>query len=721
MVRLLALALLGFLSSRELAVSSAGDASFKTSEAHSNALDPRLHNGSELKVFTFDYTHVQAPFEIALWIMLASLAKLGFHLYRRLPAVVPESCLLIMVGLLVGGVIYGTPHQASPFLSTDVFFLYLLPPIVLDAGYFLPIRLFFENLGTILCYAVLGTFWNVFGIGLSLYGICQVGPFGLGDVSLLQALLFGSLIAAVDPVAVLSVFEEIHVNEQLHILVFGESLLNDAVTVVLYKLFEAFCQMPTISAVDVVAGIGQFFMVAVGGVAVGTVYGFIAALTTRFTEKIQVIEPLSVFLYSYLSYLTSEMFHFSGIMAIIACAVTMKQYVESNVSQKSRTTIKYFMKMWSSVSETLIFIFLGVSTVRDSHEWSWPYISFTLFFCLLWRALGVIFLTSIVNKFRMNTITFKDQFIIAYGGLRGAISFSLVFLLDDFPRKKLFITATIVVILFTVFVQGMTIKPLVELLEVKKTRKAPPTVSEEIHCRLLDHILAGVEDISGHWGQHYWKDKFQYFNKKYLKTFLIRGDKQPKSSIVLFYQKLEKKHAFEFNESEELIHPPHPPGDCQKPAPSISPLLPGELDSIRTILTRNLFHIRRKTPAYNRHTLQRDGNAEEMKEILLRRRQSLGGNLTGKRGGASESDKELNKEKRLTRSHTVGSEHKPAVEGAKPLPSDIPASMCATGAGGMENGPGLNESTQSPGGSTRNRRDKPQKTLSFSFQNETQE
>lgn len=67
--------------------------------------------------------------------------------------------------------------------------------------------------------------------------------------------------------------------------------------------------------------------------------------------------------------------------------------------------------------------------------------------------LGVIFLTSIVNKFRMNTITFKDQFIIAYGGLRGAISFSLVFLLDDFPRKKLFITATIVVILFTVFVQ----------------------------------------------------------------------------------------------------------------------------------------------------------------------------------------------------------------------------------------------------------------------------
>lgn len=81
-------------------------------------------------------------------------------------------------------------------------------------------------------YAVLGTLWNVLGIGLSLYGVCLLAQSSLGDVSLLHCLLFGSLIAAVDPVAVLSVFQEMQVNKQLHILVFGESLLNDAVTVV---------------------------------------------------------------------------------------------------------------------------------------------------------------------------------------------------------------------------------------------------------------------------------------------------------------------------------------------------------------------------------------------------------------------------------------------------------------------------------------------------------
>lgn len=160
----------------------------------------------------------------------------GFHLYHKLPSIVPESCLLILVGLLLGGIIFGAEEKSPPVMNSDVFFLYLLPPIVLDAGYFMPTRLFFENFGTIFWYAVVGTLWNAIGIGISLYGICQISAFGLSDITLLQNLLFGSLISAVDPVAVLAVFENIHVNEQLYILVFGESLLNDAITVVSYLI-----------------------------------------------------------------------------------------------------------------------------------------------------------------------------------------------------------------------------------------------------------------------------------------------------------------------------------------------------------------------------------------------------------------------------------------------------------------------------------------------------
>ncbi|XP_075429006.1 sodium/hydrogen exchanger 2-like isoform X2 [Ascaphus truei] len=579
---------------------------------------------SRLKVFSMDYHHVRIPFEITLWIMLASLAKIGFHLSHKLPSVVPESCVLIIVGLIMGGVIYGVKDKSSPVMSSDVFFLYLLPPIVLDAGYFMPSRPFFENLGAILWYAIVGTIWNVFGIGLSLYGICQVKVFGLQDISLLHNLWFGSLIAAVDPVAVLSVFEEIHVNEKLHILVFGESLLNDAVTVVLYKLFEAFDKMTEIQVVDICAGIGSIFAVGIGGVLVGLAFGFIAALTTRFTDNIRVIEPLFVFLYSYFSYLTAEMFHLSGIVAIIACSMSMKRYVEANISQKSYTTVKYFMKMWSSVSETLIFIFLGVSTIGDNHEWNWPYICLTVIFCLFWRASGVLVLTCILNTFSVSSITRKDQFIIAYGGLRGAICFSLVFLLPEFPKKRLFIAATTVVILFTVFVQGMTIRPLVELLDVKKRNKNIATVSEQVHIRFLDHLNAGMEDVCGHWGQYYWKDKFEYFNSKYLRKILLR-DNQLKSSIVLLYEKLEKKNAIELAGTGHLADMPttinlHNRYMSSSAGEQISP---DQLEDIQKILSRNLYRIRKTTPAYSRHTLSSDTGARQANEILIRRHQSL--------------------------------------------------------------------------------------------------
>ncbi|XP_043323982.1 sodium/hydrogen exchanger 2 isoform X1 [Cervus canadensis] len=581
---------------------------------------------SRLPVFTLDYPHVQIPFEITLWILLASLAKIGFHLYHKLPTIVPESCLLIMVGLLLGGIIFGVDEKSPPAMKTDVFFLYLLPPIVLDAGYFMPTRPFFENIGTIFWYAVVGTLWNSIGIGVSLFGICQIEAFGLSDITLLQNLLFGSLISAVDPVAVLAVFENIHVNEQLYILVFGESLLNDAVTVVLYNLFKSFCQMKTIETVDVFAGIANFFVVGIGGVLIGIFLGFIAAFTTRFTHNIRVIEPLFVFLYSYLSYITAEMFHLSGIMAITACAMTMNKYVEENVSQKSYTTIKYFMKMLSSVSETLIFIFMGVSTVGKNHEWNWAFVCFTLAFCLIWRALGVFVLTQVINWFRTIPLTFKDQFIIAYGGLRGAICFALVFLLPSsvFPRKKLFITAAIVVIFFTVFILGITIRPLVEFLDVKRSNKKQQAVSEEIHCRVgfFDHVKTGIEDVCGHWGHNFWRDKFKKFDDKYLRKLLIR-ENQPKSSIVSLYKKLEIKHAIEMAETGMISTVPSfaSLNDCREE--KVRKLTPGEMDEIREILSRNLYQIRQRTLSYNRHNLTADTSERQAKEILIRRRHSL--------------------------------------------------------------------------------------------------
>ncbi|CAG0909482.1 unnamed protein product, partial [Darwinula stevensoni] len=129
----------------------------------------------------------------------------------------------------------------------------------------------------------------------------------------------------------------------------------------------------------------------------------------------------------------------------------MKNYVVANVSLKSQTTIKYAMKMLSSSSETIIFMFLGVSTVHDEHEWNTWFVLFTLLFCAVYRFLGVVVLTAIANRFRLQKLEKVEKFVMSYGGLRGAVAFALVLLIDKnlVPHKRMYVTTTIAVIYFT--------------------------------------------------------------------------------------------------------------------------------------------------------------------------------------------------------------------------------------------------------------------------------
>ncbi|KPU74440.1 uncharacterized protein Dana_GF21085, isoform K [Drosophila ananassae] len=508
------------------------------------------HKMERYPLSSVDFGRVKTPFIIGIWILSASIAKIGFHMTPKLHLIFPESCLLIVVGVVIGVVLYFCTDVAVSPLTPNTFFFYMLPPIILDAGYFMPNRLFFDNLGTILLMAVVGTIFNIATIGGSLYACGLFGIYGEGETpGLMDVFLFASLISAVDPVAVLAVFEEIHVNEILYIVVFGESLLNDAVTVVMYHMMESYNEigLDKIIAQDIASGVGSFFVVALGGTAIGIIWGFLTGLVTRFTDHVRVIEPIFIFVMAYLAYLNAEIFHMSGILAITFCGITMKNYVESNISQKSHTTVKYALKMLSSSAETIIFMFLGVATVNNMHVWNTWFVVLTIAFCSVFRVIGVILLSAIANRFRLHKLSRVDQFVMSYGGLRGAVAFALVLLVDEnvVKQKNMFVTTTIAVIYFTVFLQGITIKPLVKILNVKRANKRKPTMNERIHERFMDHLMAGIEDIVGKTGNYNVRDKFKRFDNRFIRPLLIRDLKGAEPKIIETYSKLTMRDAME--------------------------------------------------------------------------------------------------------------------------------------------------------------------------------
>ncbi|GAA6085400.1 sodium/hydrogen exchanger 1 [Tachysurus ichikawai] len=177
--------------------------------------------------------------------------------------------------------------------------------------------------------------------------------------------------------------------------------------------------------------------------------------------------------------------------------------------------------------------------------------------------------------------------------------------------------------------QGMTIRPLVDLLAVKKKQETKRSINEEIHTQFLDHLLTGIEDICGHYGHHHWKDKLNRFNKKYVKKCLIAGERSKEPQLIAFYHKMEMKQAIELVESGGGVKLPSAMPSTvsmQNIQPKKAPerMLPqlskGQEEEIQKILRTNLQRTRQRLQSYNRHTLLADPFEDGFKEIMIKRK-----------------------------------------------------------------------------------------------------
>eukprot|EP00002_Diphylleia_rotans_P019541 TRINITY_DN3776_c0_g1_i2.p1 TRINITY_DN3776_c0_g1~~TRINITY_DN3776_c0_g1_i2.p1 ORF type:complete len:804 (+),score=156.40 TRINITY_DN3776_c0_g1_i2:158-2569(+) len=494
------------------------------------------HGGGKLVVFEMHIT----TFEITviftmLYLLAVTVCRLVFH--GTLVKWLPESGLVIFLGVIYAGILKLIDPSGGniPFFEfkEELFFFALIPPIIFEAGYSLHKGLFFSNFWTINLYAILGTLFNTIMIGVFLF---LVGEWGLlvVKVDLVECFLFSSLISAVDPVAVLAIFEEIHVHETLYMLVFGESVLNDAVSIVLYKLFLSIYESG--GAVDggtIITAILKFFVIILGGMFFGTVFGLCCSFMTKYTSPISIVEPVVMLMFGYLSFVISEVFRVSGIVAIMFAGIVMSHYTERNISRHSAVTIKYTLKMLASTTEMIVFMYLGISTFAFDHGWDAGFIIFTLIFCAIFRALGTLSLTAWANRHRVIPVPMIDQFILIYGGLRGAIAFALAYIIpSDLEGRPYMVTATLIVILWTVFVQGATIKPLLNYLKVRRAQShGAPSVSKQVLTRVGTHISKAIRLITGENDTpllHMWRS----LDRTFLRPTFLRDPGNPEAGLI---------------------------------------------------------------------------------------------------------------------------------------------------------------------------------------------
>ena len=437
-------------------------------------------------------------FIIGLCILASYLIK-KFRCYR-----VPESAAAMVIGIIVGGIARLANPSAEEMevlsFQPELFFFLLLPPIIFEAGYTLNKKGFFSNFTTIALYAVVGTLISTLVVGFLSYAVASAGWVQLDDHSPMEALLFGALISAVDPVATLSIMgnEDIAADPTLYSLIFGESVLNDAVAIVLFKTIAGF-DRPDAGEFTwgTVGGVfGTFIGVSLGSSLLGVAVGLLCSRLMRITrlKDHPKYELTLLFLFSFGCYALAESIAWeggsmSGIMALFFCGITLSHYNFFNLSEASQGASAYVFETLASISETLVFVYMGTTVFTGSLQyWDVGFIFLSIVFCLLGRALNTFPLSWCANLRRKRKVPLKMQFLIWFAGLRGAIAFALASTMTT-KNHHVIVTTTMTIVMLTTFLCGSMTEPLLTRLDLKKQRRTRSIRVDSVdhgHDRLLD-------------------------------------------------------------------------------------------------------------------------------------------------------------------------------------------------------------------------------------------
>ncbi|KAH7479007.1 Sodium/hydrogen exchanger 6 [Phytophthora ramorum] len=477
---------------------------------------------------------------VLLLLMLFVLVMASYMLGRYSCMLVSQSSFALMFGLFVGlFMIMGGKHAALHThlnLDNSLFFNVLLPPIIYEGGFSIKCTVFFRNFPAIMSTAVLGTViaTTITGGVLYLAGVAGM----VTKLSWVESFLFGTLISAVDTVATLSCFDKLNAPPLLFNLVFGESVMNDAVAIALYQTLRKWDADSNFNAkqlLRVALNTGGMF---VGSLIVSAVItlGGAFLLKRRFFATLRYYPSYEISLcliFSLLTYFVADSLKLSGIVALFFSGTMTAHYHFNTLSREAQHAFTHLLHTLAFVCENIVYVFMGTSVIMifaghaeenagaslrvDDIDWS--FIGLTLVACIAARFCNVFPLLSLCNCLRSpsNRIPVKYMSVIWMAGLRGSMAFALAknwnyVGLHGASHRRLIESTTLVVILITTIVIGGLMGPL--LLSLHMTGKykdhshldqsdtdrnsATASESEETLSRLVQRSTRhGDDDVHG--------------------------------------------------------------------------------------------------------------------------------------------------------------------------------------------------------------------------------
>ena len=379
------------------------------------------------------------------------------------------------IGLVVVGIAVGLAAAQFDFLqpvqnmqlTPNIILYILLPTIIFDTAVNIDSRLLMKTLTPVLILAAPGLILSTFLTGL----LASI----FTPLNLSAALLFGALISATDPIAVVALFKELGTSKRLTMLVDGESLFNDATAIVAFQIIQSIIAAGSFGALVFFTGMFRFASVFTGGIVVGIAIGWAIVFILRFSRNDPLIEIALSTVAAYAAFIIANFYlNVSGVMAVVGAGMAINWFGANQFTEQMKKYLHEFWTYAAFVANSFIFLLLGLTEnyllidLQKHQEFIVP-VLMAIIIVLVARAVVIYGLVPFINlRHGSRLINIKQQTIIFWGGLRGAVPLALALSLPkSFEYRRMIIEITLGVVLFTLLIQGTTMSSMLRKLKLR--------------------------------------------------------------------------------------------------------------------------------------------------------------------------------------------------------------------------------------------------------------